>query len=538
MLCAHCHTPCSDGQVFCPHCGAALQAAGGTVEGEVSTFEAGAVENQVETLPGKSAPRHLNLSRRGVLAAGAVCLLAAAGVAAALLLPHGMEGIQTGQMHLISSNTRNRNTEAFYYDGTLMAGLEEGLTTARSFLDGSSRLVLEEGYFKGVLTQEGLRELSLPIGNLNTTAYAADGSVLYYATDDGELWRQPLPEGEGERLLEGASFSGSMVLSPSGDALAYEDEEEVWHLVQGTRQEELPLENGAQVLAVSDGGDYIYYSHAVDGGAHYTYQYDSVLSYMQNSVLFCWDGTSSRLIAPSMANIMVSNRTGDQLLLLGKETYLAEGGDNRHFADYVVPMWMYRGVGDLAGSFTNNQVTVMDCEDLTSVLFYSVAEQRLCRIRDGALVTVAEEATKPLSDATGEKVWYLQDGAIWRVDGGGKPRQIWADAGSYAVLDGVNPEGDILLYENRKGLWLLRQGGSPQWLSEKCRGTIPYWEGFYYWTDSGLFYCDWEGNQRELEELSGLTGLSYTSGSLPEVEGSDGKVWFLLPQGEAVQVPS
>ena len=535
MLCAHCHTPCSDGEVFCPHCGAALQVAGGTGEGEVSTFAANNVENKAEIPPQPGAPRRLKLGRRGVLAAGAACLLAVVGVAAALLLPREKPGVQAGQMHLISSDTRNRNVEVFYYDGALLVGPEEGITTVNSFLDGASKLVLDqEGYLKGVLNQEGLTELSLPIGNLHTTAYAADGSVLYYATDDGELWRQPLPEGEGERLLEGASFSGSMVLSPSGDALAYEDEEEVWHLVQGTRQEDLPLETGAQVLAVSDGGDYIYYSHAVNGGAHYEYQYDSPLSYMENSVLFCWDGTSSRLIAPSMSSIVISNRTGDQLLLLGQETYLVEGAENFHFAGAVLPVWMYRGVSDLAGVFTKDRVTVIDCADFTSMLFYSTEDHRLCQINNGALRTVEEKVTGSLSDATGETVWYLQDGAIWRLEGSGKPRQVWADAGSYAVLNGVSPEGDAVLYENREGLWLLRQGGSPQWISEKCHGTIPYWAGFYYWKSNQLFFCDWEGNQRELEELSGHTGLSYISGSLPEVEGSDGSIWFLLPQGEAV----
>ena len=58
--------------------------------------------------------------------------------------------------------------------------------------------------------------------------------------------------------------------------------------------------------------------------------------------------------------------------------------------------------------------------------------------------------------------------------------------------------------------------------------------GFLLLEEQSAFFCDWEGNQRELEELSGHTGLSYISGSLPEVEGSDGSIWFLLPQGEAV----
>lgn len=535
MLCARCHTPCSEGEVFCPHCGAALQVAGGTVEEEVSTFSAGGVEHNAGTPPRPGVPRRPKLGRRGVLAAGAVCLLAAVGVAVALRFPQEKPGIQAGRMHLISSDTLNRNVEVFYYDGALLAGPEEGLTTVNSFLDGMSKLVLDqEGYLKGVLTQEGLTELSLPIGNLHTTAYAADGSVLYYATDDGELWRQPLPEGEGECLLEGARFSGSMVLSPSGDTLVYEDEEEVWHLVQGARQEELPLETGAQVLAVSDGGDDIYYSHAVDSEAYYGSLYNGPLSTLENGALFCWDGRSSRLIAPSMSSIVISNRTGDQLLLLGQETYLVEGGENFHFSGLVWPVWMRWRAGDLAGVFTKDRVTVTDCADLTSTLFYSTEDHRLCQIDSGVLTTVAEEVTTPLSDATGNIVWYLQEDTICRVEGNGKPQQVWTEAGTDAALNGVSPEGDVVLYENQEGLWLLRQGGSPQWIDEKCHGTIPYWAGFYYWKSNQLFFCDWEGNQRELEELSGLTGLSYTSGSLPEVEGSDGSIWFLLPQGEAV----
>ena len=105
-----------------------------------------------------------------------------------------------------------------------------------------------------------------------------------------------------------------------------------------------------------------------------------------------------------------------------------------------------------------------------------------------------------------------------------EPRYLeynWRDIALYALAVGAKAED--LMYTYEKDMKAL-----PSY------GTIPYWAGFYYWKSNQLFFCDWEGNQRELEELSGHTGLSYISGSLPEVEGSDGSIWFLLPQGEAV----
>lgn len=532
--CANCHTPCEAGEIFCAHCGAALQRAGGMVEEEAqstpSAFEGASPGGEGRPAP-IARPRRRTL-RRGLAVGLAVCLLAAgaAGAAALLRAPGGT--LRAGQFLLRGARMgTGGGAERFYYDGALLAGEEAGLVSSTVFLDGKSCMVIdEEGALRGVLNAEGLNELTLAGEGLNGTARAADGSAMYYTTRSGELWRQSLPTGEARLLLEGVDFSGSLVLSPSGDTAAYEDGEENWYLVEKSgRSEALPLETGAKVIAVSDGGKYVYYSHAVDGGSHYSYQYDSYLSYIQNSLVFCWDGTGSSLIAPTMANILLSNRTGDQLLLVGEETYLVDEGYNRHFSGYVMPVWTYRGLNDVSG-ICNSTVTVADCDDLTAALFYAADERELCRVEDGGLTPVAEEVREILCDAGGDTVWYLQGGGIWTVRGG-SPRQVWKDAGSYAELKGVSPDGETLLYENREGLWRLRRGGAPEQLSEDCQDAMAYWDGFYYATkDRRMFFCPWEGAAEELEELAGYRSMSFTSGaSLPEVELADGSRWFLLP---------
>lgn len=521
MFCAHCGAPCGENEVFCARCGAALQVEGGRVAEKLSTPAAPAVEKPA-AVPAVSRRR---LSRRGRLLLGGVCAALAAAVAALVWPDRPAEGFRTRPAALLSIwSSGDDGGEYFYYDGELVAEPEDGLHNLTSFLDGQSCLVMDgKGFLAGVVTADGLVELNRPEGTMTDHTVSADGSVFYCALAGGSLWRCPLPSGEPELLVEDCSVD-NMRTSPSGTAVVYFDlQTDRWYLLRENGDpEELPLPGEATVLTLSDDGRYVYYAAEVSGGS---------------SDLCCWDGSASRLVGHAEGRFStLTNRTGDQLLLLGSATTdLVDGTRNWSYSGFLYPATLLQIRGSTAGLYQWNSVGVLDCDDLTQGYFAFDNNQTLYRLEEGALTPVLEDFDQALLDAAGESLWYVREDQLWRFQKGRSTLQ-WEDPGENVQLEGVSPDGSIAFWRSDTGLWRMKAGGTPELLCEDGRWTCAFWNGFYY-DDGGQFrYAAWDGAPESVEGLENITGISYTTNSPLQVELEDGSIWHVIDGKELIQI--
>lgn len=536
MYCARCGTPCGEHEVFCAHCGAALLVEGGRIAEHPSPSPAPAVENPAEApdaVPERSGRRFAlpRLSRRGWLLLGGGCAALAVVLAALALWSRPAEGFQAGPAALVRiEGTDGSEGEYFYSDGALVAGPEEELIGCPLFLDGTSCLAMDiYGDLTHVVTAEGAAELDLPEGTLTGYAASADGSALYYATARDMIWRIPLPDGTPERLAEGCAVN-ELRVSPSGDAAAYYDlNTDSWYLVRGSNPpEELPLPEDAAVVSLSDGGRYVYYlvSRWISSGT------SAVLE--TGGSLCCWDGTSSHLVGYTDSFNILTNRTGDQLFLAGDAaSYLVDGAENICFHGELYLTCLLQGQNLTSGTYYRNNVTVLNCGDLTGGYFASERQKTLYRLEDGVFTPVLEEVfpEQIRTDATGEILWYPRDGGLWQFRNGRAALQ-WDDSVANAYLYGVSPDGATVVYDNGAGLWRLTAGGEPEQLSERFSSAYPCWNGFYYTQDARCWYVPWDGEPEELEELNGVGMFSVFS----TMQTPDGSLWHVLDGMDPIPV--
>lgn len=528
MLCARCGTPCREEEVFCAHCGAALQVEGGRVAEPVTAPPAPAA-SQAEGTSAVSARRHRRLSRRGRLLLGGGCAVALAVMLAALALWNRPSegGFQARPAALLSIWSRaSDGSECFYYDGELVAGPEEGLSSLTAFLDGRSCLAMDrEGVLAGVVTADGLVELNRPEGTMTANAPSADGSVFYCALAEGTLWRCPLSGGEPEQLAEGCSVSG-LRSSPSGDAVAYFDvSTNGWYLLRGNGSPEvLPLPEEAMVQTISDGGRYVYYSveTSADTGA---------------ATVCCWDGAASHLVGSAEQFSMLSNRTGDQLLLFGgNTTWLVEGSRNRSYSGFLYPAALLQIQGSTAGIYQWGSVGVLDCADLAQGYFiFGDDRWSLYRLEGGALTLVLEDFDQVQLDAAGESLWYVREDQLWQFQ---KDRSTLRceDPGEDIRLEGVSPDGSTAVWKSDTGLWRLKEGGTPELLSEDGMSAWAFWNGFYYEDGSQFRYAAWDGAPEAVEGLKDVLSVQYISRSPMQVELEDGSIWHVIDGMDPIQV--
>ncbi len=534
MYCARCGTPCREDEVFCAHCGAALQVEGGRVEEELSTSAAPAVENTpteavVPAVGHRRFPlRSPHIKGRRRLLLGGVCAALVVVLAALVGLNRPTEGFQPRPAALLSIWSRaNDGSECFYYDGELVVGPEEGVSNLTSFLDGQSCLAMDrEGVLAGVVTADGLIPLNRPEGTMTANDLSADGSVFYCALTDGTLWRCSLPSGTREKLVEDCSADGVRV-SPSGDTVAYFDNQtDCWYLLREDGvPEELPLAENAIVYSLSDGGRYVYY------GLEESAQTSS-------SAICCWDGSTSHLVGYTEHFSALTNRTGDQLLLFGDTmTYLVDGSRNWSYSGFLYPLALFQTRGSTAGIYQRNSVAVLDCDDLTQGYFVSFGSdvQALYRLEEGVLTPVLEDFDQALPDAAGESLWYVRENQLWQFQ---KNRSTlrWEDPGEDVHLEGVSPDGSTALCRSDTGLWRLKAGGTPELISEKCQTVYPLWNGFYYDDGSQLCYVPWDGPPEPLEELEDVLNIQYSSSSPLQVELENGSIWHVIDGMEPIQV--
>ena len=528
MFCARCGAPCGENEVFCAHCGAALQVEGGRVAEKLSTPAAPAVEKPADSPTAVPAVPRRRMSRRGRLLLGGVCVALAAAVAALVWPERPAEGFRTRPAALLSIWSRaDSGGEYFYYDGELVVGPEDGLNNLATFLDGQSCLVMDgKGFLAGVVTADGLVELNRPEGTMTDHTVSADGSVFYCALASGSLWRCPLPSGEPEQLVEGCSVSG-LRSSPSGDAVAYFDlQTNSWYLLRGNGSPEaLPLPDEAMVQTISDGGRYVYYSVEASADAG-------------TSTICCWDGSASYLVGHAEGFSALSNRTGDQLLLLTSTmTYLVEGTRNWSYPGLVYPASLFYHRGSTAGLYRWNSVAVLDCEDLTRGYLVSFATDAhaLYRLEEGVLTPVLEDADQAQLDASGESLWYVREDQLWQYQ---KDRSTLRceDPGEGVRLEGVSPDGSTALWQSDTGLWRLKAGGTPELLHEDGEWSCAFWNGFYYKDGSQFWYVPWDGAPEIVEGLENIRGLQYNSSSPLEVELADGSVWHIIDGKEPIRI--
>ena len=537
--CATCRTPCREDEVFCAHCGAALLVEGGRVEEELPTSPAPAAELHPEApaaVPDTPRRRFFRLSRRKRFLLAGGCLLLAGCAVALALRSRPAEGFQARPAALLSIWSRaSDGSQCFYYDGEPVAGPEDGLIGLTTFLDGRSCLAMDtEGVLAGVVTAGGLVELNRPQGTMTANAPSADGSVFYCALAGGSLWRCPLPSGEPERLVEGCSVD-SLCSSPSGDAVAYSDlSANGWYLLrENGSPETLPLPEEAAVFCVSDGGRYVYYTmaNAVNTNGYLSTAYS-------DSFLYCWDGSASYLVGRTDGRFnALSNRTGDQLLLLGSATtYLVDGTRNWSYSTFLYPFSLLYMRGNTAGLYQWNSVGVLDCADLTQGYFVSLSgsSQALYRLEEGVLTTALEEFDQARLDAAGETLWYIRDDQLWQFRKGRSTLQ-WEDPGEDVQLEGVSPDGSTVLCRSKTGLWRLTAGGEPEQLSE-VRSAYALWNGFYYEDGSQFRYAAWDGAPEVVEGLENITSISYTTNSPLEVELEDGSIWHVIDGKEPIRI--
>ena len=532
MYCARCGTPCREEEVFCAHCGAALQVEGGRVE-ELSTPAAPAVETPAAEAAIPAAP-HRRFSPRSPHRKGRRRLLLGVGGCAVLVillaalagLDRPAEGFQTRPAALLSIWSRaSDGSECFYYDGELVVGPEEGLSNLTSFLDGQSCLAMDrEGILAGIVTADGFLPLNRPEGTMTAHAASADGSVFYCALAGGSLWRCPLPSGEPELLAEGCSVN-NMRTSPSGDAVAYFDvQTDRWYLLRENGDpEELPFPVDAMVYALSDGGRYIYY--IVEASAQ-----------TGTSALCCWDGSASRLVGYGEHFSALSNRTGDQLLLLSNTmAYLVDGARNWSYPGFLYPAALFQRWGGTAGIYQWNGVGVLDCADLTQGYLIFGDDQTLYRLKEGALTPVLEDFDQALLDAAGESLWYVREGQLWQFQKG-RSTLRWEDPGEDIHLEGVSPDGSTALCRSDTGLWRLKAGGTPELLSEDGQSAWAFWNGFYYDDGSQFWYTPWAGTPEAVEGLGNVSGVQYSTSSPLQVELADGSIWHVIDGKEPIQI--
>lgn len=540
MYCARCGTPCREDEIFCAHCGAALQAEGGRVEKNLSTAPAPAVETPVETPVPAARERRFSLrlprlSRRNRLLLGGSCLvLAVVLLAARTALTRPAGGFQAKPAALLSIQGEDETgSQYFYYDGALVAGPEEHVMGLSLFLDGESCLAVDtDGNLNGVITADGVVELDLPEGTMTGYAASADGSTLYYATAKDMLWRISLPDGAAELVAEGCAVNDPWV-SPSGDAAAYFDlNTDVWYLVRGSAAPEaLPLPEDAAVLSLSDGGRYVYYL----ADSRVTSGTSAVLEV--GGYLYCWDGAASHLVGYTESFNTLTNRTGDQLLLMGSSgTYLVEGTENRFWPGAFFPLWLLQKSGS-SGIYTGSGITVVNCADLTRGHFVSSEYLALYRMEGDALTPVLEETDIFYlgADAAGEVLWYVRDGDLWQFRDGRSTLQ-WEDIGGEASLRGASPDGDIIVvYQSGNGLCRLTAGGTLE-LLEGGHYPYPFWNGFYFEDGDRLYYAPWEGTPELVEELDGVQGISSVGASPLRVELRDGSVWHVIDGRDPIRI--
>lgn len=542
MFCAHCGTPCREDEIFCAHCGAALQTEGGRKEEEAPASPAPSSEKPVTepaaapAVPGRRFSL-LRLSRRG-------WLLLCGGCAAALVMAVAVlagadrpaEGFQAGPAPLVRIESLDETgSEYFYYDGELLAGPEAGLIGFPKFLNDESCLAMDtDGALTAVVTADGVVELDLPEGSTSAYAASADGSTLYYATAKNLLWRIDLPGGAPELVAEGCPVD-QLRVSPSGDTAAYCDRNtDLWYLVrQGGTPEELPLPVGVTVLSLSDGGRYVYYFV----GGRITSGASAVLGW--GGYLYCWDGSASHLVGDtdSFYGNVWTNRTGDQLFLAGgTASYVVDGTESWCFHGILYPTFLLQGQNMTSGTYMDRGAYVLNCADLTRCYFASERQNTVYRLEEGVFTPVLEEVfpDQMRTDATGEILWYTQDGGLWQFRDG-KPSLRCDDPGGNAYLYGVSPDGATVVYENGSGLWRLTAGGEPEQLSERISFVYPCWKGFYYTRDARCWYVPWAGEPKELAELEELNGLSVFN-PFSTIQTLDGSTWHVIDGMDPIRI--
>lgn len=535
MYCAYCGAPCSGDEMFCPGCGSPLQTEGGMTDVPLSVPPAPEEEPpsppeeaQIHTaaLPAFRLPRPSPRVRRACLAL--LVLLAAAGVALALRpRPAPDFSLSRQRYGLVDSG----GAQALYRDGTEIA-LPDGdtawfllpsYTGEGALLAGASQLYALWGGTPLPLHIEESQLLNL--------ACSMDGRVLCYTTAGDGLLYFDAARNQASRLWEDeAALLSAPVLSPSGDALAFSaagEDGEATLFLSRDGGEPRPVMTDAVPAAVSDGGDYLYYSRpasAPNGG--------------QPENLYVHSRTGSILLTSQWSCDLVLNRDGSEAIYTTSYcgALLARRGSGGVLLDrdlsFLTP------IAPQTSAFNTmvfSQAQYFDVTHLTGRFCAGYGSgETLCYLTEGGEAQSLEFdlLRRSLASPDGQTLYCLNSTHLFRLraDCLEEPEPLLPDV----LVDdfALSPDGKSLFVRAMNGeLYRLIPGREAELLDSGLLSwqMSPDRKQLWYQKEEGglLYACAWSGAPAALMEADRYSPFcggmaAYTSG---------GQVWYASSGG-------
>lgn len=534
MYCAYCGAPCSGDGMFCPRCGSPLQIEGGMTDVPLSVPPAPEEgppsppeEAQVHTavLPPLRLPRLSPRARRACLAG--LALLAAVGAALALRpRPAPDFSLSRQPYDLVDSG----DAQALYRDGKEIV-LPDGdtdyyllpsYTGEGALLAGSSQLY--------ALWGETVLPLHLEESQLLSLACSMDGRVLCYTTaGDGLLYFDAARNQTSCLWEDGATLLSAPVLSPSGDTLAFsaagEDGEVTLFLSRDGGEPRLVMTD-AVPAAVSDGGEYLYYSRSAstsDGG--------------QTDHLYIRSGTGSILLASRWSGDLILNRDGSEAIytIPSCGSFLTRRGSGGILLDRDLSF--LSPIPPQTSTFTTmifSQAQYFDVTHLTGRFCVGYGSgETLCYLTEGGEAQSLEFdlLRRSLASPDGQTLYCLDSTHLFRLPAGDpeEPEPLLPDA----LVDdlALSPDGKSLFVRTMNGeLYRLIPGREAELLDSgllSWQMTPDRKQLWYQKEEGGLVYaCAWSGVPSALMEADRYSPFC---GGMAAY-ASDGQVWY-APSG-------
>lgn len=537
MYCAYCGAPCNGDEMFCPGCGSPLQAEGGMTDVPLSVPPAPEEgppsppeEAQVHTaaLPALRLPRLSPRARRVCLAL--LVLLAAAGAMLALR-PRPAPDFSLSRQHygLVASG----DAQALYRDGEEVV-LPDGdtawyllpsYTGEGALLTGASQLYALWGGTSLPLHVEESRLLNL--------ACSMDGRVVCYTTDGDGLLYFDAARNQAFCLWEdGAALLSGPVLSPSGDTLSFSaagEDGEATLFLSRDGGEPRPVMTDAVPAAVSDGGEYLYYSRSASDPSN-----------GQMDDLYVRSGADSILLASQWSGDLVLNRDGSEAIYTTPScgVFLTRQGSGGILLDrdlnFLSP------IPPQASTFSImifSQAWYFDVTHLTGrfCVGYGSGETP-CYLTEGGEAQSLEFdlLRRSLASPDGQTLYCLDSTHLFRVRAGHleEPEPLLPDT----LVDdfALSPDGKSLFVRAMNGeLYRLIPGREAELLDSGLLSwqMSPDRKQLWYQKEEGglLYACTWSGAPAALMEADRYSPFC---GGMAAY-ASDGRVWY-APSGGAL----